>query len=182
MIFGTIFSGIMANVQRRRADNERNKALNQLAIDESSVDNLFNAQYYKDFTSRADVQSMFRTLKEQQKSLTGQNRKNAAVMGGTEETVAAMQDNVNGKLADTYGNVASIGAQWKDSVYNNYMDRKSAIGDKRYGVYQGASNMFGNSANNMLLDASAGLHMFDKAILDSFSGGMSKVFGGKRGA
>lgn len=179
MILGTIFSGIMANVQRKRAEKEQSSALYQLDKEESSLNNTFNSQYYKDFTDRADVQSLFRTLKEQQKDLTRQNRKNAAVMGGTEETVAAMQDNVNSRLADTYGNVASIGAGWKDSVYNNYMTRKSAISDKRYGVYQNAANMFGSSSNNMLAGASDGLRSFDNAMLGLATGGLSNLFGRK---
>lgn len=161
MLLQTIFSGIMAGVQRRRAKEANKKAMEELSRSEKSMDTLFNAEYYKDFTDRADVQALFNNFRNEQKQQTRQNRKSVAVSGGTQESVAAMQKNSSDALADTYNNVAGIGAQWKNSMLNNYINRKSAIQDARYNLYQNTSNAYMASGSNMLNQMSEGLRTLD---------------------
>lgn len=157
----------MAGVQRRRANEAREKAMAELAKSEESIDTLFNSQYYKDFTDRADVQALFNNFRNEQKQQTRQNRKSVAVSGGTQESVAAMQKNMANALANTSNNVAAMGAQWKDSVLNNYINRKSAIQDARYNLYQNTSNMYLGSAGNLLNNSSKGLQTIDEFWADS---------------
>lgn len=161
MLLQTIFSGIMAGVQRRRAKAANEKAMKELEKSESAADTLFNSQYYKDYTDRADVQALFNNFRKEQKRQTSQNRKMAALSGGTQESVAAMQKSSSDALADTYNNAAAIGAQWKDSVLNSYINRKSAIQDAKYNIYQNNANSYMSSAANMLNNASEGLKTFD---------------------
>ena len=131
MLLQTIFSGIMAGVQRRRANAANEKAMKELEKSESAADTLFNSQYYKDYTDRADVQALFNNFRKEQKRQTSQN------------------------------NAAAIGAQWKDSVLNSYINRKSAIQDAKYNIYQNNANSYMSSAANMLNNASEGLKTFD---------------------
>lgn len=162
MLLRTIFSGIMAGVQRKRAKEANEKAAEELARSESFQDGIFNSQYYKDFTDRADVQALFNNFRNEQKKQTSQNRKNIAVSGGTQESVAAMQKNTADALANTYNNAASIGAQWKDSMMENYLNRKAAIQNGRYNLYQNTAASYMGSANDMLGSTSEGLASLDK--------------------
>lgn len=151
----------MAGVQRRRANEANRKAAAELAKSEDYMDTLFNSQYYKDYTDRADVQALFNNFRNEQKEQTSQNRKRAAVSGATQESVAAMQKNTTDALADTYNNVAGMGAQWKDSVLNNYINMKSSIQNSKSGIYQNSANSYMNSSANMLSMASEGLKNLD---------------------
>lgn len=152
----------MAGVQRRRAEEANRKALEQLAISEKSMDTLFNSQYYKDYTDRADVQALFSRFRDEQKRQASQNRRRIAVSGGTQESVAAMQKNMSDALAGTYNNAAGIGAQWKDSVFNNYLNLKSSVQNSRAGLYGNTANSYMNSAGSMLAGVSEGLGNLDR--------------------
>ena len=170
--FRYLFTGLMQLMDIRKNGNPHwglpvwltspfEKAMKELEKSESAADTLFNSQYYKDYTDRADVQALFNNFRKEQKRQTSQNRKMAALSGGTQESVAAMQKSSSDALADTYNNAAAIGAQWKDSVLNSYINRKSAIQDAKYNIYQNKANSYMSSAANMLNNASEGLKTFD---------------------
>jgi hypothetical protein len=79
-----------------------------------------------------------------------------AVMGGTEESMAATRAANSNALADTAANIAIAGAARKDQIENQYMNKKDSINEK-------LNNLQINKANNIVKavngvsDAAAGI-------------------------
>ena len=59
-----------------------------------------------------------------------------AVMGGTEESVAATKAANANALADTAAQIAVAGANRKDNIESQYITRKGAINDKLNNLQQ----------------------------------------------
>lgn len=149
-------TGIMSGIQQSAANKARKKMNRELDIQQSRLDNLFNAEYYGDYMNRADVQNL---LSQARKLSEDQNRINtgiAVVSGATPETTIAMQKNISDSVGNTVGNIAANAANWKNSVLNNYLAHTSAIQDKRYDSYRNSSDMFSTFANNNLNAAAGG--------------------------
>ena len=177
MILGSIFNGIMARIANNRAEESQAKALRVLNDEEEELKNLFKSSYYSDYMNRADVQNLITSAKEAFLSNSNNMRGRAAVMGATDEWVGANQKNYNNALSSLYANVASQGVNWKDSVLNNYLDRKSNINNRRYNTFFNSANAYQNSNSNYLSNIGDGFRSVDNAISNMAIGGMSKKLG-----
>ena len=117
---GSIFGGIQA----ARA-NRKIRANIRQQMDENQ--DWYDRNYNEDITQRADAQ---RILTMTEDSIRKRNRAAAgmqAVMGGTEESVAAAKAANNAALADTASRIAAAGEQRKQQVEGQYMNRKEAL-------------------------------------------------------
>ena len=116
----SIFGGIKAS----QAMKQVRKNLNQQMADNQSW---YDRRYNEDATQRADAQRMLamtnQAMKERNKAAAG----TAAVMGGTEESVAATKAANANALADTAAQIAVAGANRKDQIENQYMAKKDNI-------------------------------------------------------
>ena len=109
----------------------KNKALKKqiAAINEQKADNQawFNQRYNEDATQRADAQ---RILSMTMDSIRNRNRQaagTAAVMGGTNESVAASKAANAQAMADAASQIAAAGAARKDRIENQYLARKNEL-------------------------------------------------------
>lgn len=114
-----IYGGIKASKQRKEYDNK----LGQTQADNEAW---FKSNYYQDYTQRADSQNLLRNLRN---TLDRENKRTAgvaAITGATPEAQAAAKQQANNVIAETYGNLGALGQQYKDSVMNQYLQRKDA--------------------------------------------------------
>lgn len=99
----------------------------------------YDRRYNEDATQRADAQLI---LNKAQDSIRRRNRAaagTAAVMGGSQETVAAEKEANNQALADATAQIVAANEKRKDMIEEKYRDNKSTIEDKFYGL-SGAKN------------------------------------------
>lgn len=118
----SIFGGISAskamkkvkrNLQERKQENQA----------------WYERRYNEDATQRADAQ---RILTKTEESIRNRNRQAAgaqAVMGGTEESVAAAKEANNQALADAVSKIAVAGDARKDQIESTYQQRDAQLDD-----------------------------------------------------
>lgn len=116
----SIIGGINAAKARRRIREaiEQQKAENE---------NWYNRRYNEDSLQRADTQRLLNAAEE---NIRNRNRAAAgrqAVMGGTEDSVAATKEANNEAIANATSRIAVAGEQRKDAVEQQYMSKKDAL-------------------------------------------------------
>lgn len=89
--------------------------------------NWYDRRYNEDATQRADAQRLITMTEESIKSRNKQAAGTAAVMGGTDESVAAAKAANNGALADTMSQIAANADARKDAIESQYMERKEGL-------------------------------------------------------
>lgn len=131
----TIFGGIKAsqaikniqkNLQKQQTENE----------------DWYNRRYNEDSTERADAQAI---LTKTQNAIRDRNREAAgtqAVMGGTDESLAATREANNDALAQAATNIAVAGDARKDNIEQQYLQTKSNLNAQ-------LNNMEVNKAQNI---------------------------------
>lgn len=117
---GSIFGGISASkaMRRVRKNLEAQKQDNQ---------NWYDRRYNEDATQRADAQ---RILTMTEESIKNRNRQAAgaqAVMGGTDESLAATKEANAKALADAASQIAVNGENRKDQIEQTYRQRDAQI-------------------------------------------------------
>ena len=111
--------------QRQQAELDRQKAENEA---------IYNRRYYEDVTMRADNQRIINqaraALQRNSTAAAGQ----AAVMGATNATSAAMKEANNAALSNVVSGIAASAAQQKLNAEDNYINRNTAIGNMQNNV------------------------------------------------
>lgn len=102
---------IKKNIQQEQADNQ----------------SLFDREWNADATQRADAQRILTQTAEAIKNRNRQAAGAAAVMGGTEESVAATKAANATAMSDAASQIAIAGQERKDAVQDRYLARKQQI-------------------------------------------------------
>ena len=146
-IGGSIFGGLKASQAMKQV---RKNLDNQLRENQDWYDRRYN----EDATQRADAQRMLTmtmdAIRERNRAAAGTQ----AVMGGTEESVAATKAANANALADTAAQIAVAGANRKDNIESQYITRKGAINDKLNNLQQQKANNIINAVNGVSSAAS----------------------------
>ncbi len=119
---GSIFGGISASKAMK-------KVKKNLQAQQQANKDWYNRRYYEDATQRADAQ---RILTKTEESIRNRNRQAAgaqAVMGGTEESVAAAKMANNEALVDATSQIAVNAEARKDQIEQTYQQRDAQIND-----------------------------------------------------
>lgn len=119
---GSIFGGISASKAMK-------KVKNNLQAQKQANQNWYDRRYNEDATQRADAQ---RILAKTEEAIRNRNRQAAgaqAVMGGTEESVAAAKAANNQALADATSQIAVNAEARKDQIEQTYQQRDAQIND-----------------------------------------------------
>ena len=119
-IGATIFGGIK---QAKAMKKVKNNIQNQ----QKENQNWYDRRYNEDATQRADAQRLITMTEESIKNRNKQAAGSAAVMGGTEESVAAAKAANNAALAGTMSQIAVNAEQRKDAIEGQYMERKAGL-------------------------------------------------------
>ena len=117
---GAIFGGISASKAMKKAKKnvEAQRKKNQ---------DWYDRRYNEDATQRADAQ---RILTQTEESIKQRNRAaagSAAVMGGTDESVAAAKAANNEALADATSQIAANAETRKDNIEATYLQNDNAL-------------------------------------------------------
>lgn len=123
-IGGAIFGGISAAKKMKQV---------KANIDQQRKDNQawFDRRYNEDATQRADAQAVINMTTQ---NILERNRQAAgaqAVMGGTEESLAAAKAANNQALAQTMSGIAVNAEQRKDSIESQFRERDSALQNQK---------------------------------------------------
>lgn len=117
---GSIFGGVKASqaMKKVKANVESQKQANE---------DWMNRRYNEDVTQRADSQ---RVLTKTREMMRERNRAAAgaqAVMGGTEESVAAAKAAGNEAMAEAASQIAAAGDRRKDAIEQQYRQRDAEL-------------------------------------------------------
>ena len=119
---GSIFGGISASKAMK-------KVKKNLQAQKQANQDWYDRRYNEDATQRADAQ---RILTKTEEAIRNRNRQAAgvqAVMGGTEESVAAAKAANNQALADATSQIAVNAEARKDQIEQIYQQRDAQIND-----------------------------------------------------
>ena len=124
---GGLFGGIGKNdaIDRQQKALEERKRENQ---------NWYDRRYNEDSTQRADAQRILSLTEDAIKRRNRAAAGRAAVMGGTEESVAATKEANAKAQADAAAAIAAQGQARKDKVEQQYLGRKNELNDKIDGL------------------------------------------------
>lgn len=117
---GSIFGGVSASKAMKRVKNN-------LQEQRKKNQDWYNRRYNEVATQRADAQAI---LTKTEDSIRNRNRQAAgvqAVMGGTEESVAAAKAANNEALAQATTNIAVNGEARKDAIEGQYLQTDANI-------------------------------------------------------
>lgn len=119
----SIFGGISAS-------KAMNKVKNNLESQARENQSWYDRRYNEDATQRADAQRILTITNENIKQRNRQAAGAQAVMGGTEESVAAAKAANNQALTDAVSQIAVNGERRKDQIEGQYMHDKANLDDK----------------------------------------------------
>lgn len=139
---GSIFGGISAA-------KAMNKVKRNLQDQMRANQNWYDRRYNEDSTQRADAQA---ALTKTEEAIKNRNRQAAgvqAVMGGTDESVAAAKEANNKALAETMSQIAANGDARKDSIENQYLQTKSDLNSQLNGLEVQRANAIGGAVQGV---------------------------------
>lgn len=116
----------------------------------------YDRRYNEDATQRADAQRILTMTNENIKQRNQQAAGAQAVMGGTEESVAAAKAANNQALAGATSQIAVNGERRKDQIESQYMQTKADLNDKLNNLEQARAQ---NTAQAVQGVAQAGSNM-----------------------
>lgn len=124
---GSIFGGIKASkaMKKYKKDLEKQRSENE---------SWYNRRYNEDATQRADAQALLTRVGEALRQRNRTAMGTQAVMGGTEESVAATKAANNEALAQAATNIAVNGEARKSAVESQYFQREDDIRNKQNGL------------------------------------------------
>lgn len=139
---GSIFGGISASkaMSKMKANVEAQKKANQ---------DWFDRRYNEDATQRADAQ---RILTMTEESIKNRNKAAAgaqAVMGGTEESVAATKAANSKALSDATAQIAVNGEQRKDAIENQFQERDASLNNQLNEIEQKKAEAIGQAVQGV---------------------------------
>ena len=92
--------------------------------------NWYDRRYNEDATQRADAQRILTMTNENIRQRNQAAAGSAAVMGSSEESIAAAKAVNNQALADATSQIAVNGERRKDQIESQYMQTKQELNDK----------------------------------------------------
>lgn len=127
---GAIFGGISASraAKKQKEAIEAQRRKNQ---------DWYDRRYNEDATQRADAQRILTMTEESIKNRNRQASGSAAVMGGTDESVAAAKAANNQALADATSQIAAAADARKDSIEATYMQNDNAFAQQLNNIEAG---------------------------------------------
>lgn len=145
---GSIFGGISASKAMKRAKKnvEAQRKKNQ---------DWYDRRYNEDATQRADAQRILTQTEESIKQRNKQAAGSAAVMGGTDESVAAAKAANNQALADATSQIAANAEARKDNIEATYMANDNTFVEQLNQLEQGKAQAIGQAVQGVANAASS---------------------------
>lgn len=118
--FGSIFGNMSASKAMKRVKKNLNEQ-------QKNNRDWYNRRYNEDATQRADAQAILTRTEEAIRNRNKQAAGTQAVMGGTEESVAAAKAANNEALASATTNIAVNAEARKDAIESQYLQTDANI-------------------------------------------------------
>lgn len=117
---GSIFGGITASkaMKKVKGNLEDQRAANE---------NWYNRRYNEDATQRADAQRLWTQMEDSFKNRNRQAAATQAVMGGTEESVAASKAAANDAMANAISSINASADARKDAIERQYQTKDAQL-------------------------------------------------------
>lgn len=145
--------GLFGGLGRNSAANRKQQGIKSL---QAENENWYNRRYNEDATQRADAQRLLSMTEEALKRRNKEAEGRRAMMGGTEESVAAEKERNTRAYADVVSQIAAQGEARKDRIEQQYLNRKNQLGDAYYGIegekasgYDIAGGMIGGAGSGI---------------------------------
>ena len=145
---GAIFGGISASAAAKKAKKnvEAQRQKNQ---------DWYDRRYNEDATQRADAQRILTQTEESIKQRNQQAAGSAAVMGGTDESVAAAKAANNQALADATTQIDAAADARKDNIEATYMQNDNAFNEQLNQIEMGKAQAIGQAVQGVANAASS---------------------------
>lgn len=117
---GGIFGGMAASKAMKKVKRNLQKQLRE-------NQDWFDQRYNEDATQRADAQAAMTQMREDMRNRTRQAAGAQAVMGGTDESVAAEKAANSNAMAQAASAIAVNGANRKDAIEQQYLGNKADL-------------------------------------------------------
>jgi len=140
---GSIFGGISASRAMKKAKQNL-----QDQIDKNQ--DWYDRRYNEDATQRADAQRILTLTEDNIKRRNKAAEGTQAVMGGTEESVAATKAANAQALADATSTIAVNGEQRKDAIEGQYRQRDAALKQQLNQIEQGKAQAVTGAIEGLL--------------------------------
>ena len=148
-IGASIFGGVSASKAMKKVKENLEDRV-------SENQNWYDRRYNEDATQRADAQRILTMTNENIRQRNQQAAGAQAVMGGTEESLAAAKAANNQALAEATSQIAAAGERRKDQIESQYMQTKDELNDKLNSMEQAKAQ---NTAQAVMGVAQAGANM-----------------------
>ena len=122
-IGASIFGGISASKAMKKVQRNIEGQMKE-------NQNWYDRRYNEDATQRADAQRILTMTNENIRQRNQAAAGSAAVMGSSEESIAAAKAVNNQALADATSQIAVNGERRKDQIESQYMQTKQELNDK----------------------------------------------------
>ena len=161
-MFGSIIGGLVGaagglfgSFGKQEAIDEKQRGIGELNKRNTAW---YNRRYNEDPTQRVDAQRILTMTEEalRRRNKAAEGRK--AVMGGTEESVAAEKETSSKAIADVTAQIAASNESRKDQIERQYLKRKNALDDKYYELEGERPNAY-DIAGGMVAGAANGFSM-----------------------
>ncbi|MBQ7280598.1 MAG: hypothetical protein IJR13_07755 [Bacteroidales bacterium] len=124
---GSVIGGAMAAKAQKENLETLSGMRDAVAARQQQNQDWFDKEYNADATQRADAQNMIRRTEEAIKTRAKQAAGTAAVMGGSEESMAADKAANAKALTETASNITAAADARKDKVQTQFMSRQDAL-------------------------------------------------------
>ena len=148
-IAGSIFGGIKASKAMR-------KYKQQIEQQKQENKSWFDRRYNENATQRADAQAVLSNLREHLKRNSENAAGTQAVVGGTEESVAAQKAADANAMSNAVSNINAMGEARKDAIEQQYQEREDGLNAQLGKVQVGRAQNIANAVKGVS-DAAAGI-------------------------
>ena len=124
-------SSIAGGIANRKA---RRKQERMIAQQQRENQAWYDRTYNADPTKRADTVRLLTQMQEQIKNRNKAAKGRQAVMGGTDDSTTAVKEANNKTLADTTSQIVAANDARKDSIEQQYMNRKNQLQNQQMGM------------------------------------------------
>ena len=160
-------SSIAGGVANRKA---RRKQEQMIAKQQRENQAWYDRTYNADPTKRADTVRLLTQMQEQIKNRNKAAKGRQAVMGGTEDSTTAVKEANNKTLADTTSQIVAANESRKDSIEQQYRERKNQLQNQQMGLEAEKAADTANAVSGV-----AGTAANIAATIDSGAGGAKKA-------
>ena len=126
-----VAGGILAGRAAKKEARRQAAMLDKMEKDNRSF---YDRRMNQDYTQTAEAVNAMRLMRENADESVKRSEGTAAVMGGTDESVAQAKAAANKAVGDTVANIAAQGQAQKNAVESQYLSQKNAIDNARLGV------------------------------------------------